>query len=327
MPPKRKQPSADEILATLAEMVGHKTQRHPGTLSQFAEEFLGVYATTNNKPSEIASKKAILQQHLLPMFGKRRLDTLKPVDFEQYKARKLAEELSPKSVNNHLAVLSKLLRVAEEWELIGRAPRVKLLRLVEPEFTFFDFGETERLLGAADDEARPPILFALRTGLRQGELRALRPQDVDFAGKKIYVRRAAWRNVIGVPKSWRSRELPLADDAARAIEPLPRGQFVFAHPTGRIWHHNELKWRLFRTCKRAGLKPVGWHVLRHTFASHLVMRGVPIKVVQELLGHRDIRMTMRYAHLAPALRKDAVEALSRPPPEWARTAEPEPEDP
>src|SRR5262245_42964069 len=100
-----------------------RTGRAPRELSfkQFAEEsFLGVYAPVNNKPSEIASKKAILANHLLPIFGRRTLDTLKARDFEQYKAKKLGEGLSPKTVNNHVAVLSRLLRVAEEWELIVR---------------------------------------------------------------------------------------------------------------------------------------------------------------------------------------------------------------
>jgi putative addiction module component (TIGR02574 family) len=63
---------------------------------------------------------------------------------------------------------------------------------------------------------------------------------------------------------------------------------------------------------------VRWHVTRHTFASHLVMRGVPLKAVQELLGHTDIKTTMRYAHLAPAVRREAVESLSRPAPAWHR---------
>ena len=66
---------------------------------------------------------------------------------------------------------------------------------------------------------------------------------------------------------------------------------------------------LYDICKRAGLRQIGWHVLRHACASHLVMRGVPIKVVQELMGHKDIKTTMRYAHLSPNMGQDAVALL------------------
>jgi site-specific recombinase XerD len=85
------------------------------------------------------------------------------------------------------------------------------------------------------------------------------------------------------------------------------GGLLFPAPgTTRHLGKNECKWPLWRACKRAGLRRVGWHVLRHTFASHLMMRGVALMAIQELLGHKDIKMTMRYAHLAPDVTRDAV---------------------
>jgi site-specific recombinase XerD len=79
-----------------------------------------------------------------------------------------------------------------------------------------------------------------------------------------------------------------------------------------MWKKGQAKWPLWRACKKAGLRMIGWHVLRHTFASHLAMRGVPLKAVQELLGHATIEMTMRYAHLAPTVKREAVAQLDLP---------------
>jgi site-specific recombinase XerD len=87
---------------------------------------------------------------------------------------------------------------------------------------------------------------------------------------------------------------------------------VFCTMDGRMLKYTELPHPLWRSCRKAGLRMIQWHSLRHTFASHLVMRGVPLKAVQELLGHSTIQMTMRYAHLAPQVTRDAVNLLDRP---------------
>jgi site-specific recombinase XerD len=84
-------------------------------------------------------------------------------------------------------------------------------------------------------------------------------------------------------------------------------------PVAQMWKKNEVKHPLWRACRKAVLRQIGWHVLRHTFASHLVMRGAPIKAMQELMEHATIEMTMRYSHLSPDVRKDAVSLLDRAP--------------
>jgi integrase len=287
------------------------------TFGRFAEEsFLAVYAAMHNKPSELAAKTTILRRHLLPCFGARPLAEIRAEEIERYKAGKLASGLSRKTINNHLAVLSRLFKLALEWEVLLRAPRFKLLATLEPEFDFLDFEDGASLVDGAEPVWRGIILFGLRTGLRLGELRALRFSDVSLPGRKLVVRRAAWNGTVGSPKGGRPREVPLSEEVLSLLRAMPRpasaSELVFGHPSGRMYSRNEMKWPLWRACKAAGLRKIGWHVLRHTFASQLVMRGVPLKAVQELLGHRDIRTTMRYAHLSPQSRREAVEKLSAP---------------
>ncbi len=158
---------------------------------------------------------------------------------------------------------------------------------------------------------RPAMLLALRTGLRQGELFGLRWEDVDLVAGRLMVNQAISRGVIGTPKSGRSREVPLSEQAVAALkkERHLRGPFVFCDADGHPLRQALIKTPLWRACRRAGLRRVQWHVLRHTFASHLAMRGVPLKAVQELLGHSTMDMTMRYAHLSPSVRRDAVQCL------------------
>ena len=283
------------------------------TLSVFSREFLENYAVTNNKPSEVRMKRSIFKHHLLPAFGRTRIDEIGVRHIERYKAAKLKSGLSPKTVNNHLTILRRCLVVAHDWALLEHVPRVKWLKVPKPDFDFLDFEEAVRLVAAADYEWPTMILTAVRTGLRQGELLALRWDDVDLQRSRLVVRRADWRGHIGPPKNGRTREVPLSPEAVAALggHRHLRGELVFCHSTGRAWTENELRRPLYRACKRAGIRRIGWHVLRHTFASHLVMRGVALKAVQELLGHATIEMTMRYAHLSPDVRNDAVRRLDQ----------------
>ena len=153
--------------------------------------------------------------------------------------------------------------------------------------------------------------MALHTGLRRGELIALQWDAVDLVAGRLLVKRNVWRGHFGTPKGGRSREVPLNAVALQALKAHGhlRGAFVFCDATGAYLKNDTCRNAILRASKRAGLRPIGWHTLRHSFASHLVARGVPLKAVQELLGHATIDMTMRYAHLSPDVKKDAVRAL------------------
>ncbi len=283
------------------------------TLVAFSKEFLSTYAVNNNKPSSIESKRYMLEMHLVPALGCHRLDEIGQKEIEMYKSQKLKAGLSPKSINNQLTTLHKLLDVAVDWGILEHVPRVKWLKGPKAEFDFLTFEEADRLLAAAAPKWFPMIALALKTGLRMGELLALECGDVDLVTGRLVVRRSNWRGQVGSPKNGRSREIPLSEATVRLLKAHRhlQGDLVFCDERGGSLAYEAGREPLRRACRRAGLRKIGWHTLRHSFASHLAMRGVPMKAIQELMGHSTIEMTMRYAHLSPDLKKDAVQLLDR----------------
>jgi integrase len=336
-----KQTEKDHILRTIAEEAA--ALKGPPievpTVREFSKTYLEI-SKLINKPSSVHTKDVLLRSHIVRLLGDLKLNALTYAVIEDFKvslaqtrvanAEKLfgaakragndnvAKEaesrmLSAKTINNCLTVLRRMLVIAYKRGLIEKVPEVEWLRTLRPEFDFLDFEEAERLLAAAvgDSEWRTMILVALRTGMRQGEILALRWEDVDLVKGQITVRRSVTRGVVTTPKSGKSRDIPLGDEVLAALKGHRhlRGQLVFCTDGGRMLKKNEVKHPLWRSLKRAGLRWIGWHTLRHTFASHLVMRGVPLKAAQELMGHATIEMTMRYAHLSPHVPRDAVRLL------------------
>lgn len=287
------------------------------TLEQFAPRFMRLYARVKNKPSEIDSKESKLRCHLLPYFGDVAMSRVTPGLISEFVSEKVADDLSNKTINNVLTVLRTMLCKAVDWGDLAAVPEIPTLPTEEADFDFLDFSEAERLIAACAGEPTwgTLILCALRTGMRVGELRALPNDLVDYRRGVLRVRHSAYKDNVGSPKTKKSRrEIPLSPQLLQAMKDHRhlRGKFVFCNEDGRMLSKGQCKWPLWRACKRAGLRRVGWHVLRHTFASHLVMRGRSLKEVQELMGHTTITMTMRYAHLSPDVRRDAVASLDSP---------------
>ena len=298
---------------------GAVTKQEVPTLAEFAPRFLE-HAQTNNKHSTARSKGHIVEKHLVPLFGTKKLDAIGPSDIEAFKALAL-KRLTKKTVNNILGVLHKLFGVAVEFGVIGAGPKIRWLKAPKPEFDFLSVEEAKQLVAHAEPGRwRTMIVLALNTGLRIGELAGLAWDCVDLHGGRLIVKRAVYKGRLDTPKGGRTREVPLNATAAEALRALPRRlgcAWVFpqkddrpdAEPTFIRNPQHACVDAIVRNAERAGLRRIGWHSLRHTFASQLVMSGRTLQEVQELLGHATIEMTMRYAHLSPEAKKDAVRAL------------------
>lgn len=296
--------------------VGAQRRRSERTLEEFAPVFLKRYAKLENKPSEYDSKESKLRVHLVPEFGDLPLSQITSGRIADYVSDLVDEgEIKPKTINNILTVLNVCLKMAVKWRELDAEPAIPWLEAEydEHDFKFLDFDAAAALLEAADEPLwGEMILVAVKTGLRLGELRALRPQDVDLKRKVLHVRKGAYKATVGTPKTKSSkREVPLTDSAIKALKRRLRlkHSLVFCNQDGSMLTKEQCKWPLWRACDRAGIERKGWHLLRHTFASHLAMRGRTLKEIQELMGHTTIKMTLRYARLSPEAKRDAVMVL------------------
>ncbi len=288
----------------------HKKLEATPTFREFTKKWFDVYVKTNNKYSEILNKESVLRAHLNPCFGDKLLDKISSLDIESYKAKKLQSGQANKSVNNHLIILSKCLKMAQEWGVMENIPKIKLLKVQPQKFDFLSTEECQSLLDNCDGLLKEMVLVGLKTGLRFGELIALEWSDVDLKSNLMTVQKSISRGRLGSTKSNKIRYVPLLGDISEMLE-------IRSKKRGVIFGRNDniplnpmlcLRW-LHQACKKAGMRRIGWHTLRHTFASHLAQSGVSIVLIKELLGHADIKTTMRYSHLTSQAIRGAIEAL------------------
>jgi integrase len=220
-------------------------------------------------------------------------------------------------VNNVLTVLNTMLRKAVEWDVIDRMPcTIRLLPVPLPSAPFHDFDDFERLVQAAqkrDHEAYLVVLLGGEAGLRRGEITALEWGDVDLKKRQVCVQRAVWKGHTEAPKGGRLRYVPLTQRLTAALHAARhlRGPLIFCDRKGHALNEKIIGDHVDHAARAAKLTRRGIHILRHTFCSHLAMRGAPARAIQELAGHADLRTTQRYMHLSPAALESAIRLLDR----------------
>ncbi len=302
-----------ELFAELSKPPEQRPERKEvPTLEEFAPRFLENYARANRqKPSTVASKQSIIGFHLVPLVGQKHLDGIANEDVQEIKSH--LHDKAPSTTNTVLTTLSVMLKAALDWDVIERMPcTIRLLHVPPSEAAFHDFEEYERLVDAAlDPNAHLLVLLGGEAGLRMGEMMALEWDDVEFSKMQLHVRRSDWRGHVTVPKGGRPRRIPMTKRLSSALHTHRhlRGSRVVCASGGTPLTKRVVQRLVAKASSRANLAKTGVHILRHTFCSHLAMRGAPAKAIQELAGHRDLKETQRYMHLSPAAVESAIRLL------------------
>jgi len=248
-------------------------------------------------------------------FGNCTLQEISQLDVERFKLSRNRQRckarpeqtISPYTVNRELKCLGRMFSLAMEWDLADSNPvaRVRLLKEPPGRIRYLEKGEIPTLLDACVEPLRSIVLLAIHTGMRRGELLALKWEHVDLQRRQLLVETS---------KNGESRHVPLSHTAVETLSRLKegaRGPWVFPSRRRGGERLKSVDSSFRRAVQEAGIDDFRFHDLRHTAASQLVMAGVDLRTVQEILGHKTQRMTVRYAHLSAEHKMKAADALDK----------------
>ena len=268
--------------------------------AEFAQSYLERVTALQKSARTERNRVRMWAQH----FGHRLLGQISRVEIEDWQRRKL-ETVRPATVNRYLCRLRHMFNKAVEWELLAESPmrRLKFLPENNTRLRYLSLEECKRLIWAcAQPHLRTIVTIALHTGMRLGEILNLKRSDLDFSSGLIIIRDS---------KNGEPRHLPMDSTVAALLANYPPGSngYLFPGPNGgplgSIKHS-------FRTAlRRAGISDLHFHDLRHTFASQWMMNGGDLYLLKDILGHKSIAMTQRYAHLSPAYKRAMVERMDK----------------
>lgn len=298
--------------------------------SDYLQRWLADTAQPSVRPSTYASYQLHVRR-LLPLIGAIKLGKLGPAQVQAAYAELHRQGLSPQTIQHTHTVLHRALKQAVIWGLIARNPTdgATRPRIERREMKILTELQVRQFLAATrSDEMHTLWTLLVTTGIRLGEALGLKWEDVDLEAGRIVIRRAlqqqTGRGLVFVePKSHRSRRtVVLAPGTAAELSEHRRDQLeyllmlgphwqgqdlVFCNDVGRPLQSGQVSWRFHKALDDAGLPRLRLHDLRHTAASLLLAKGVHPKIVQEMLGHATITLTLdTYSHLTPGLQAEAA---------------------
>jgi len=273
------------------------------TLNEIKDEYLTYVRDVKKKRSWKRDEE--LLRPLSKLFGNKRLSDISTKDLEDFKLIRL-NEVSPATVNRSLSVLRHLFNLAKRWKKFYGDNPVSIVGMLE------ELNQVERILSAEEQSRlldssigylRPIITTALNTGMRRGEILTLKWSDVDLDMNMITINQTNTKSKKQrkIPVSSRMRSLLLELKLQSGIQ-----EYVFTDIQGRAIR--TIRSAFQTACRKAGLDGLRFHDLRHTAATRMVESGANIVAISKILGHSDIKTTMRYAHPEDSL-KEALESL------------------
>jgi integrase len=238
-------------------------------------------------------------------FGNRAIGQITHAELQDWQARR-RQVNKPATVNRIMCRLRHMLNMAVQWQLLDQSPmrRLKFLKESNVRLRYLSLEECDRLIaGCLAPHLRAIVTVALHTGMRSGEIRDLNWRDLDFDSGFLIIRDS---------KNGEPRHVPMDSTVVELFRNYSRtsgAEFVFTNAAGgRLgWLQHGFR----KALVRAGLSDLHFHDLRHTFASQWMMAGGELYALKDILGHKTIAMTQRYAHLSPAYKRTMVDRMEQ----------------
>jgi len=269
----------------------------------FSEEYMRIHVKQNNqgwKRSVLPNMKALNK-----FFAGKYLYEITPILVEKFKVER-CKTVSPATTNRCLALLKTMFNKAIVWGRFNGLNPVKNVDFFKENNIRVRYLEKEqiaKLLESYGEPLRSIMIVALNTGMRKNEIFHLKWQDIDFNREVIYIVKT---------KNGDMRELPMNKAVKTTLMKVLKQSdtpYIFPNKDGKPL--SNIRKSFSTALQRSGISDFRFHDLRHTFASQLSMSGVDLHIIMELMGHKSLKMTLRYAHLSPGHKKIAVDTLAR----------------
>jgi integrase len=286
----------------------NRSMHEDKTFDEMIEKYLSEYSISKTQSGQTRDRG--IAKNLCSFFSGNRLSEIAPPLIVDYKAKRRKEGAKPATIERELCLMKRSFNLAvREWEWVKDNPLTKVSRerFNNQVDRWLSRGEEARLLKHSPEWLERIMAFAINTGMRQGEILDLRWPFVDLS------RRTA---TIMLSKNGERRTIPLNDNAMDVMKTQAKvrhlsSDYVFTSRTGTRLEKRNLVRAFHQAVSRGKVEDFRFHDLRHTFATRLAQAGVDIYTIAKLLGHKDIRMTQRYAHHSTESLRGGVEVLDK----------------